>query len=91
MGGEPGHIEQAHRQQNKSDRNRKNARREAKALEWQRRPQRACAPGQRFRERRCFSAALVRAGRSNIVELRPQPLSSSSIWALIMAEKLASA
>ena len=59
MGGEPRHIEQAHRQEDEADRYRKDARREAEALprQLQRQARRACAPSQRFGERGWFGAA----------------------------------
>ena len=59
MGGEPGHIEQAHRQQDEADRDRKDARREAEAVQRRREPRRACLPGERFGERGRFGAAFA--------------------------------
>ena len=59
MGGEPGHIEQAHRQEDEPDRNRKDARREAEAVQWQRKSRRACLPCKRACERGRVGAAFA--------------------------------
>ncbi len=65
MGREPGHIEQAHREEDEADRNREDARREAEAVERRRQSRRACLLRKRVweRERERVGAAFA-SGRN---------------------------
>ena len=80
MGGEAGHIEEAHRQEDEPDRDRKDAHGEAKAVQRQRESRRGCVLLRRFARRGRFSAAVASNCEVEHDFLKSiQDLSSSSI------------
>ena len=80
MGGEARHIEEAHRQEDEPDCDRKDARGETKAVQRQPEPGRGCVSLQRFAMRGRFSAALALNCEVEHDFLKSsQDLSSSSI------------